>query len=354
MRLRYDPAVKRIVLVLLLAAVLGGLFLAPRPRVAAPALGPVSLLVLGDTGQPIGGPLAALRPQYQVARALVAEDERAEVHGLVLLGDNFYPNGLEEDDMKDRLRSNVVAPYCRFLAFTARGRGSLEESCGLAEALRHPIPMYVVLGNHDYSQPESPQLQKEVVPTYLENWRMPDQVGVHELPGGLSLIPFHSMPIVESKNTRQLVRALRSSKGPFRILAAHHPIADPGNGYDVKYARRVRAAIAEAGVPVHLFLAGHEHSLQVIAGDGGDDAALHVISGAGSDTRRMRSTNRERLFGERTLGFVRVDLIEGADEAGLRVTVFAVSGTPGMGYRPRAQFRVTQDGKVLSVPAASE
>lgn len=317
-------------------------------------LGPVSLLVIGDTGKPISSLFAALRPQYQVARALAAEDARAEVHGLVLLGDNFYPHGLVEDGMKDRLRVNVVGPYCRFLALTDRGLGSLGASCRVLEAHRHPIPWYVVLGNHDYSTIGSPQLQKEVVPAYLKSWLMPEEVDVHELPGGLSLIPFHSMPIVGGKNEGLLVDALRRSKGPFRILAAHHPIADPGHGYEPEYARRVRAAIAEAGVPVHLFLSGHEHSLQVIAGNGEDDAALHVISGAGSDTRKMRSTDRERLFEKRSLGFVRVDLIEDADEASLLVTVIGVSSIPGTGPEALAYYRITQAGAVHSIVPVSE
>ena len=345
---------KRIALILVLGAIVAASLLAYRPRAAAPAPGPLSLLVLGDTGQPIGGPLAALRPQYQVARAVVAEDESAEAHGLVLLGDNFYPDGIEDDELKDRMRANVVAPYCRFLTFTSRGRGSLEESCGVSEARRHPVPLYVVLGNHDYGERESPKLQKEVVPTYIKSWRMPDQVDVHELPGGVSLIPFQSMPLVRGENEGQLVRALRRSKGPFRILAAHHPIADPGNGHEPKYSRRVRSAIAQAGVPVHLFLGGHEHNLQLIAGDGKDDAALHVISGAGSDTRVVKPSSRERLFGAGSLGFARVDRVEAAGEPILRVTMFTVPATPGRGRQASAHFEVSLDGDVREGVPASE
>ncbi len=345
---------KRIALVVALAGLAVALLLATRPRAEAPAPGPLSLLVVGDTGQPISGPLAALRPQYQVARSLAAEDRRAAVHGLVFLGDNFYPDGLEDDELKDRLRTNVVSPYCRFLAFTSRGRGSLEESCGVDPEDRHPVPLYAVLGNHDYGERESPQLQKEVVPAYLEGWRMPDQVDVHELPGGVSLIPYQSMPLVRGENARGLTRALRRSKGPFRILAAHHPIADPGNGHDEKYGRRVRQAIAAAGVPVHLFLAGHEHNLQVIAGEGTDDAALHVVSGAGSDTRKVRDTPRERLFGAESLGFARVDRLEEGGAPLLQVTVYEVSGTPGAGYEAAARFRVGLEGVRLPEAGRSD
>ncbi|MDP6540710.1 MAG: metallophosphoesterase [Planctomycetota bacterium] len=316
----------------------------PGKRVAA-----LSLLALGDTGQPIGGPLAALRPQHRVARALVAEDERAPIDGLVLLGDNFYPDGLEEDELKDRLRVNIVAPYCRFLRFTARGRGSLEGECGVRQAARHPVPLFAVLGNHDYGERESPMLQKELVPEYIDSWRMPDRAEVFELPGGVSLIPFQSVPTMvgKAKGTAALEKALQRSKGPWRILAAHHPIADPGNGHADAYARRVRAAIARAGVPVHLFLAGHEHNLQAIEGEGGrDDAALHVVAGSGSDTRKVRGTPRKRLFGVEALGFARID----AEATRLRVSLFRVPATPGTRAVVEARFEIDAEGKVRREP----
>ncbi len=341
---------RRLVLLLLPVAVLSvGLVALGTPE-PGPRAGVLSLLAVGDTGQPIGGPLAALRPQYRVAAGLEAEDARAAVDGIVLLGDNFYPDGLEDDELKDRLRANVVRPYCRFLAFTSRGRGSLEEDCAIPEASRHPVPIYAVLGNHDYGERESPKLQKEVVPDYIESWRMPDRVEVHELPGGVSLIPYQSMPIVEGRNAGAIAEALRRAKGPFRILAAHHPIADPGQGHVRGYERRVREAIARAGVRVHLHLGGHEHNLQALAGEGSNDAALHVVAGSGSDTRKVSRTDRERLFGEQAYGFARIDRIGGDAGPRLEVTLFGVGPAPGVAPEARARFQVDPEGGVRRLP----
>ncbi len=338
---------KRTASLLALAGLLTFALVALRTAPPGPRTAQLSLLAVGDTGQPIGGPLAALRPQYQVARALAAEDVRAEVDGVVLLGDNFYPDGLEEDELKDRLRVNIVSPYCRFLEFTSRGRGSLADQCGVDPDQRHPVPLYAVLGNHDYGERESPMLQKEVVETYLKGWTMPDRVGVYDLPGGVSLILLQSMPILlDDGGERELTRALARSKGPWRIVAAHHPIADPGHGYDEDYAGRVRAAIAKAAVPVHLFLAGHEHNLQALQGEGGADVALHVVAGSGSDTRVVKPTGRDRLFAEETLGFVRVDRVGDGAEARLDVGLFAVPQTPGRGASRRATFAIRPDGQV--------
>ena len=341
---------KRAVPLLLLAATLAAAALLavgspePGPRVAE-----LSLVALGDTGRPNAGPFHELRGQYKVARAIEAEDARAAIDGIVLLGDNFYPDGLEEKRLKDRLRENVVGPYCRFLGFTSRGRGAFEDDCALGGPRRPPIPFYVVLGNHDYKTQGSERLQKEVVPTYLSSWRMPDSIGLEELPGGVSLIPYHSMPMVEGRKAAGLIKALRRSKGPWRILAAHHPIADPGKGYSKGYARRVREAIAASGVPVHLFLAGHEHNLQLIAGEGPDDAALHVIVGGGSDTRSVRPTDRRRLYAEKALGFARIDAHGRGEAARLEVTLFRVSARPGVAATVAARYEVRPDRSVAAL-----
>jgi len=85
--------------------------------------------------------------------------------------------------------------------------------------------------------------------------------------------------------------------------------------------------------------------LQAIAGDGSDDVALHVIAGSGSDTRVVGETARKRLFGEETLGFARIDR-ESEDSKTLKVTLFAVPSTPGMGASPRAEFEITMGGAV--------
>lgn len=341
---------KRLAFLLLLPLVLAIGLVARGTPVPGPRAGTLSLLAVGDTGQPVGGPLASLRPQYRVAAGLEAEDARAAIDGIVLLGDNFYPDGLEDDELKDRLRTNVVRPYCRFLAFTHRGRGSLEDDCPVSAESRHPVPLYVVLGNHDYGERESPRLQKEVVPDYLESWRMPDRVDVHELPGGVSLIPYQSMPLMKGGNPGALAEALRRSKGPFRILAAHHPMADPGQGHVDGYERRVREAIARAGVRVHLHLGGHEHNLQALAGEGEDDAALHIVAGSGSDTREVGGTGRERLFGEATFGFARIDRAGTDAEARLEVTLFRVGRAPGVDPEALARFRVDAGGEVQRVP----
>jgi predicted phosphodiesterase len=279
----------------------------------------VSFLALGDTGKLPHFPVI-LAAQRRVARAMVREDRRQPVDALVLLGDNFYQDGIREKDLKKRLRINVVRPYCHFLSFSGRGAGSLEGDCGEDPGSRNPVPIYAVLGNHDYGRSNSPELQRTVLPEYLPGWQMPVMAEAYEVGPGVSLVTYHSVEL-EDRGFSALVAALKRAKGPWRILAAHHPMVDPGHGFVPSFGRTVASAIEKAGVTVHVSLAGHEHNLQVLRGPG---AVLHVVAGSGSDRRELSSSNADRVFGSDALGFARVDLLGSGEAEALRVSLHAV------------------------------
>jgi hypothetical protein len=298
----------------------------------------VSLLAVGDTGKP-AEVLDALDPARAVAAAMVAEDVRDPVDAVVLLGDNFYPDGLEEEEVKDRLRENLVGPFCHFVELTPRGAGSLRDACPEARAL-HPVPIFAVLGNHDYGERESPELQRRLVPEYVASWQMPrSDVALRELAGGLSLVLVDSNRILRGDGDGELVRALRRSRGPFRVVAAHHPMLDPGRGYDPRFEERMRELIERAGVPIHLYLAGHEHNLQAILGEP-PAPPLHLVAGSGSDVRKVSESHAQRPFASASLGFARIDL-QTDPEPRLIATLFEVPAPPRpFRARPGARFEV--------------
>jgi len=324
---------------LLCCAVLGAALAAHAD--SEPAL---SLLALGDTGKPTSWPETFL-PQYRVGAALAREDRRAPVQAILLLGDNFYPKGLSPRTLRDRLRENLAAPYCHFWMLTRKGRRAVREVCDLPPEATHPVPVIAVAGNHDFGRKQSVALQRERLPVFLGNWLMPQDARSYELGEGVSVIAFQSQPIVEGLPATALTRALLASEGPWRIVIAHHPLADPGAGWSADYPARVQDAIEAAGRPVHLFLAGHQHSLQALRGPG---AALHVVSGGGgAQIRSLSPTSAERLFGEAVYGFARVD----ASAAALEVTLLGLLGPFDRDAEPLARFRVSTDGAVQALPA---
>jgi hypothetical protein len=317
---------------------------------ADPRLGGLSFLAVGDTGKPIEA-IDALDPGKAVARALAAEDERDPIEAIVLLGDNFYPDGLEKDDLKDRLRENLVGPYCRFIELTPRGAGSLREACPEADAV-HPVPIFAVLGNHDYGERESPELQRRVVPDYVRSWRMPkDDVGVRELRGGVSLILLDTNRVARDDDDDDVVSAIRDSRGPWRVIAAHHPMLRAGRGYDERFRERMERIVAEAGVPIHLYLAGHEHNLQAFPAPG-RSPALHLVAGGGSDVREISDADPSRTFAQGSLGFARVDF-DRKPKPRLVATLFDVP-TPPLPARPRAVagWEIVPDGTVRELDVA--
>lgn len=284
----------------------------------------LSLFAVGDTGtEP--GTWGRWSEVSRVAGAMREQSRTRPVHGVVLLGDQFYPNGLSSDNLRTRLRENLVDPFGSLVGLTRYGAEQLHvpaERSGPG-----PVPFYAVLGNHDYGFPESPPLQREVLPTYLSDWHMPHRfVEAFELPGGVSLVLFDSVRWDDGV-PQDLLIALRRTRGPFRILAAHYPMADPGNNFLPTFTRDLHYVLRDAGVPVHVFLSGHEHNLQLLPMDP-PAPAVHVVAGGGSSVREVSPTAAPRAFALASLGFARIDRVEHAGAPALRVGVYAVPRWP--------------------------
>ena len=334
---------------LLLAAGVGAS--CAHPRLSRPAAEPrapevrLSILALGDWGRrPVDG--HSPPAQLAVGEALALADLREPADALLFVGDNFYPSGLEKDELETRLRLNVAAPYCHFLKLTARGESALGGACAEPESDRHVVPLWVTLGNHDHHQSAGPLLEAEAVPEYVANWRVYGQpVETLELPQGVSLVFYDSTLLrftAGADALPELTRALANAKGPWRILVAHHPFDGS------HFSARVERAIAAAGVRAQLHLVGHIHDLR-----GGELAAplppLQIVSGGGGGDESGGTPLPGETFKVRSLGFARVDLLAAGGSERLRVRLYAVDlGDPEA--RLVATWTITPDGRVDSAP----
>ena len=333
---------RQIVLVATLLALAIGCARPPEPRYEARgAEVRLSLLALGDWGRrPKEGQTPA--KQLRVAEALAAEDRRAPADALIFVGDNFYPHGLEASEVEMRLRANLVGPYCHFVALTARGAATLGEACLEPEARRHPLPLWAVLGNHDTSA-ESIALERERVPLYVSNWKLLGlPVETVELPQGVSLVFYDSTALHRTANAASLpllTRALAQSRGPWRVLVAHHPL--DGREVDVPIQR----ALAAAGVRAQLLLAGHIHDLRGAAGEA-PQPAFQLVSGGGGGSESSHQTLPGELYQLASTGFARIDLVGAGASAHLRLRLFAVSAVDVP--RVVAAWTVSESGAVTS------
>lgn len=283
-----------------------------------------------------------------MGEALAREDRTRPVQALVFLGDNFYPDGVSRRTLKDRVRENLAGPYCHFVWLTAQGRRALRDHCDRDDAETHPIPLIAVLGNHDVHRKRSGELERTGIPRFIGNWVMAEGAHSYELGAGVSLVAYDSNLLEGGGPATALAQALRASAGPWRILAAHHPLADSGAGFHTDDAAPALAAIREVGKPVHLMLAGHQHSLQALRAPG---AALHVISGGGgASVRDLSPAGANRLYAEASYGFARVD----ASADALEVTLFALAGPLDRTAEPRARFRIAPGGEVSALEVGGE
>jgi hypothetical protein len=312
----------------------------------------LSLAAVGDTGDPyrLAWPLAA---PLVVGAVLAREDAAHPFDRLIFLGDNFYPHGIGNESLEFRIRRNLVRPYCRFVDSSGPQWPLVEDACPLSPGERRPIPITAVLGNHDYQTPESPSLQRNELPRYVSNWYMPEgPAHVVELPEGVSLILIDSETVMQEMvmgdaSPAPLVEAIRSSRGPWRIVAAHRPMATQ---LERKWSKVLWRAFKEAEVDVHVFLSGHEHGLQVLSMPR-PAPALHLISGAGSDTRPIE--DKGQLFAAESLGFVRVDLARVDGEERLFASVHTTSlfaGAFGAEADRHGCWEVDRRGRVRHTP----
>jgi hypothetical protein len=176
-----------------------------------------------------------------------------------------------------------------------------------------------------------------VVPEFLANWTLPrEEARSYELPRGMSLILIDSMDLHSESDARKLSEALRSARGPWRILVGHVPLVPMRDEaeYHETHRKTVERVLAEAGVPVQLMLAGHDHSLQVIE-QPPPWPSLTAVAGGGCCPKSVRTLGVAIHFAESRPGFARVDLIQHDGEERLAVSLFATPGTPLLPARPR-------------------
>ncbi len=299
-----------------------------------------AFLALGDTGLPP----SSHDGQRAVASALAFEDQLRPVESLVLLGDNFYPRGLERGELAQRIRHNLVSPYCRFVSLGPRST-ELDTSCS---PTRKRGPIWAVLGNHDHEDPESALLQRTVVGDFVANWHVPaESVAVRSLAAGIQLILVDSQELLRGDPAR-LARAVAEAPGPWRILVAHIPlVAGYGERDGVTEAiHGVTEAIARSGVPVQLTLAGHEHNLQAFVLE--DRKGLAIIAGGGSNARKIHPGPGNRVFAEESRGFARVAILATEPER-MRVELIAAPKLEWPGAAPIrrvATYEVALSGDV--------
>jgi 3',5'-cyclic AMP phosphodiesterase CpdA len=217
------------------------------PELTLPMRGPVlRIAVAGDTGD----------GSEDVSKGIARVHAATPLDAVILTGDNFYPCPPPAVDSE---RWALMRPL------TLLG-----------------LPLYPVLGNHDYCGPgPASQLQAN---GRVAHWHLPGRQYVIRS-AVADFVMLDTTPYVygATGGTEQVVQAAfaKSPKGRRRIVVGHHPILSSGwHGYfpkkDVQQMRRLVPALRASGVA--LYICGHDHHLELVRGN-----PQYLVSGAGSD-----------------------------------------------------------------------
>ncbi len=319
-----------------------------------------SLLAVGDTGRPHRWFPDLFEGQVAVANGMAAEDEREPVDALILLGDNFYDSGLVRETMPDQIRQNLVYPYCRFVTLNGPRSEEVAGACTDPRSQNHPTQFLAVLGNHDLETPGSAELQCQEVGDFVSNWQMPCAFSkTVELGNGVSVILFFSEKLPTAEQVQELEEAVRKAKGPWRVLASHRPIIMNDDSHPLPRGSWVDHMLARIDVPVHAFLSGHHHNLQLLE-TSGPGPYLHAIVGSGARARGRppnATKHPARRYGAEQLGFARIDVFGSGEDQRLAVSLFATPDYPFLGgAHPRlvSRWSVDQNGNTRDELATAE
>lgn len=209
--------------------------------------------VLGDMG-------TGREDQRRVARVMAARAQKDRPAFLLTVGDNFYEWGV--DSPEDPL-------------FWSHFHDIYDDP-----AL--DVPVYPTLGNHDHrGDPEAQVAHSGVHP----NWRMPSRhySFSRSLEDGtrIDFFALDTNPIETDQDGHEvqlawLSNALESSSARWKIVFGHHPLHSSGDHGGSARMREALEQILDAS-GVDLFLAGHDHHMEVLRPT---SAVLHVVAGA--------------------------------------------------------------------------
>lgn len=249
----------------------------------------MEFLILGDSG-------SELPEQYKLADALERYCLTHPVRAVFMLGDNFYPSGVNSVD-DPQWQTAFRDPY--------------EKAC------LGKVPFYPILGNHDYKGHPAAQIAYSQIQNH---WRMPHRfysVQFGEIAKFIALdtnvadiCGFSEHCVLDF-----LRESLMDKSVPVRIVLGHHPIFSSSGKYGATVLGRVlRWFMCKTGAT---YIAGHSHHLEHRQ-DADCSLDLFISGGGGASLYETRKDDPGTQFVQSNHGFLRVKV----SKAGSTFTFF--------------------------------
>lgn len=202
---------------------------------------------------------------------------------VLIPGDNFYPCGVTSPTDP---RWSILRPLSRL-----------------------DVPLYAILGNHDYCGKAKPDAQ---VSAPLPHWILPARQYT-ATPKLADFVFVDTTPFADEHDLKSVPSAIRGgftgSHARWRIVVGHHIVVS--SGWHGRFPRREHARMLTLLKPlreanVDLYVCGHDHHMELL-----DTRPRILVSGAGSSpvpplARRARTVWPDEPM--RTIGFAVVEL----------------------------------------------
>ena len=257
------------------------------------SMGPLRFFVIADTGS---GDVN----QYEVASAMEKVCQQGEnIQGILMAGDNFYSKGVSSVDDPQWVQK-VERPF---------GSQCLSK-----------VPIYPVLGNHDYKQDTQPQIDYS---KKNPRWKMPHRFYRVDFGNLLRVVGFDSaypdICLNAAKCSVDFLREnLRSSKTRWTIVFAHHPLSSASSyGYGYRgglFGFLVRPMVCGKA---HAWFSGHSHHLEHRRLNT-CDTDLFIVGGGGGDLYKTQGNTVSSRFAQSVHGFAELQV----DDSSMTATFF--------------------------------
>ncbi|MCI0693293.1 tartrate-resistant acid phosphatase type 5 family protein [candidate division KSB1 bacterium] len=255
---------------------------ARQPEFETPAKTPgvkyLQFIAVGDFGT--GG-----TGQRAVAFGMAEKARVDPVELVLLLGDNFYEDGVESVYDK-QFQAKFEDMY---------NQPSLQ------------VPFDAVLGNHDYRGNAEAQVEYTGL---SKRWKMPARyyTFTHQVDDSTNVQFFalDTNPIAAgdpqaAEQITWLKSELEKSRARWKIVFGHHPLYSGGYHGDDPETRALRAALESIiESKIDLYLSGHDHDQQLIKP--ANKHVYYLISGTGSQCRDVE-WKEDTIYASTNLGF---------------------------------------------------
>lgn len=250
----------------------------------APADKHIRVLAFGDFG-------TGSAAQKQTAAAMVAYHKIHPFDFGLTLGDNFYARGMDSPD-DPRWQTQWEQLYTPM-----------------------HIPIYAVLGNHDWSGPDSPAAEI-LYSAKSQSWHLPAPYYTFTA-GSVQFFAFDT-PAVDEAELKWLDAELTKSTAQWKVVYGHYHIYSATRGDNKELIARLLPVLKKDHVDV--YLNGHDHNLQELKPEG--SVHFFVSGGGGAGLYEMNPYDRS-VFRQKVNGFTVLE----ADSKTLAISFIGTDGS---------------------------